>query len=577
MEGHDGAERSEVTAWPARWLLAALPVSDPGEFGGAGLAGGSVQNVGMTMAVEVSPARAVRAPAWRRPAVVATALVTLAVLLRLTLLAAGYPPADSDEAAMGLGALHIAAGRDFPVFLYGQHYMGAVEAYLAAGLLALHGPSVFLLRLPLIALYVVFMVAMYRLTARLYTAWFAVAVLGVLAFGADRVLKDQLVAHGGSAELKPVAALLVLTGLVLATGWRTRRGLGFFCWGVLAGFAVWDHLLILPYLALAGAFLLARCWRELAGRMGGWLVLGLLLGAAPLIGYNLVAAPGEDSVTVFLRQNSGPAVPWADRLDGGVLLGVPLSTGVCDPGSCQPWQRTWGVLCVVLLATSCWLAVRTLRRTPAGAAQERARQLGRLVLALAALVSVAAYTRSSAAGLTPMESARYLSVLPVSVPAVLWPLWTVWGRLRWLTVLGSVVLVGAFGWATVGTVRVAVPAARADARTEWALLDALDAAGIRRLYTEYWTCNRLIFDSAERITCAVVGDDLRAGWDRYAPYRAALASDPRPWYVFPAGSPPDTAFQTHLRARGVPADPVRTVAGYHFYRPADRPAVPLPP
>ena len=43
---------------------------------------------------------------------------------------------------MGLAALHIARGEDFPVFFYGQEYMGTLEAYLAAPLVALFGPSV---------------------------------------------------------------------------------------------------------------------------------------------------------------------------------------------------------------------------------------------------------------------------------------------------------------------------------------------------------------------------------------------------------------------------------------------------
>src|SRR4051812_15497414 len=41
---------------------------------------------------------------------------------------------NADEALPGLMALHIAAGRETPVFYYGQHYFGAVEAYLVAAL-----------------------------------------------------------------------------------------------------------------------------------------------------------------------------------------------------------------------------------------------------------------------------------------------------------------------------------------------------------------------------------------------------------------------------------------------------------
>jgi hypothetical protein len=48
---------------------------------------------------------------------------------------------DHDQSVVGLMALDIAAGRRWPVFFDGQRYMGAVEAYTAAGFVALFGPS----------------------------------------------------------------------------------------------------------------------------------------------------------------------------------------------------------------------------------------------------------------------------------------------------------------------------------------------------------------------------------------------------------------------------------------------------
>ncbi len=59
---------------------------------------------------------------------------------------------NSDDARIGLMAKHIAELKDFPVFLYGQKYMLAVEAYLAAPLFAAFEPSVFLLKLPLLCI-----------------------------------------------------------------------------------------------------------------------------------------------------------------------------------------------------------------------------------------------------------------------------------------------------------------------------------------------------------------------------------------------------------------------------------------
>lgn len=58
---------------------------------------------------------------------------------------------DSDQAINGLMAKHLAEGRAFPLFFYGQGYMLAVEAWLAAPWLAVFGATVASLRASLIA------------------------------------------------------------------------------------------------------------------------------------------------------------------------------------------------------------------------------------------------------------------------------------------------------------------------------------------------------------------------------------------------------------------------------------------
>ena len=57
---------------------------------------------------------------------------------------------DSDQAIVGLMAKHIGEGRALPVFTYGQDYQLAIEAWLAAPLFWLFGPSVLALKLPLL-------------------------------------------------------------------------------------------------------------------------------------------------------------------------------------------------------------------------------------------------------------------------------------------------------------------------------------------------------------------------------------------------------------------------------------------
>ncbi|MGI5215917.1 hypothetical protein ACQEUR_23860, partial [Plantactinospora sp. CA-290183] len=132
-----------------------------------------------------------------RPDVVALGLGLAGLGYRLLLVLLTVPGSNSDEATFGLAAMHIAAGRDLPVFLYGQHYMGTVESYLAAPLFLLFGSSWVLLRLPLLLLHAAFLYLTYRLARRVYSPWLATFTIGLLALGGERVVRDQITAVGG--------------------------------------------------------------------------------------------------------------------------------------------------------------------------------------------------------------------------------------------------------------------------------------------------------------------------------------------------------------------------------------------
>src|SRR5258708_13116103 len=62
--------------------------------------------------------------------IAALSIIGSAFLLRLAMVISGWPEMDSDEGTMGLEALHIAFRHERPIFLYGQHYIATLEAYL---------------------------------------------------------------------------------------------------------------------------------------------------------------------------------------------------------------------------------------------------------------------------------------------------------------------------------------------------------------------------------------------------------------------------------------------------------------
>ncbi|TDC68416.1 hypothetical protein E1193_31200 [Micromonospora sp. KC606] len=644
----------------------------------------------MTTGVRPQPRGAARrrTTRWSRPALLAVVVGTAGVAYRCALLLADTPRTNSDEATMGLAALRIARGDDFPVFFYGQAYMGTLEAYLAAPLVALAGPSWLALRLPLLALYALFLFLSWRLARRLGgDRWFALLVVGVLAFGSDRIVKNQLIAGGGYPELNPIGVGLALLTLDLAAGRPDGRRWRYAGFGFLAGLAVWVDPLLLPYVLALGAVLVgtgrvvggsgsaaargrgpaprARAGRtrwpdrgelrgpagmalvggELRGPAGMALAGGALLGAAPLLAHSL--AHGHNPVTAVLAASGADAAAsWADRLHGGLVLGPALGLGFCAPGHCATWQLWWSLALPVLLTLaglSAWRALRgpasaAIPRVPPAAgpdgatstafkgsalddrlrmrnvgvsnptrchdlpqaesimggptasawpASERNRRAGaavRLALVAGAVGTLAAYTLSSSAGRTPVESSRYLSCLLISIPALLWPLWAAARRparpgssgtsgtptrrpptvavvrAAAVGVLGAV-LAGA-AVATAGTLTT-VPENRAEARRHAAMVGALRAHGVRHVHGEYWTCNRLTFAAGEEIICAVVDDRLRPGFDRLPGYGRAVARAGEVAYVAPVGSP----LAATLDRQPPPGAAALTVAGWRIWLP----------
>src|SRR5690242_12608632 len=199
----------------------------------------------------------------------ALAIIVFATLLRIILIAKGWPQTNSDEDTMGLMALHILNRGEHPIFFYGQSYMGAFEAYLGAALFRLFGVSVFTLRLGTILLFALFLVSMYFLTSLLYTKKLALVVLILLSFGSIVVLDTQLIALGGYPELLLFGSLAMLLASWLAltsgqyTSWRIKcwRFIGYLCWGLVVGLGFWSDFLMIPFILASGLLLALFCWR----------------------------------------------------------------------------------------------------------------------------------------------------------------------------------------------------------------------------------------------------------------------------------------------------------------------------
>lgn len=122
---------------------------------------------------------------------------------------------DSDQAIVGLMAKHLSELRAFPVFLYGQQYMLGVEAWLAAPLFAVIGPSATALKLPLLAINIgiaIYLIRTLARDARLRPAMAGVAALPVIL---PSVVMAAVFVDASGGSLEPYLWILLL--------WATRR------------------------------------------------------------------------------------------------------------------------------------------------------------------------------------------------------------------------------------------------------------------------------------------------------------------------------------------------------------------
>jgi 4-amino-4-deoxy-L-arabinose transferase-like glycosyltransferase len=557
----------------------------------------------------------------------AAAVILLGTALRLYLIASGWPHLNSDEGIMGLMALHIAGRGEFPIFFYGQSYMGALEAYLGAFFFHLLGPSSFALRLGPVLLFGLFVAALYLLAGRLYGKRVALVSLLILSLGSERMLFRQLQAIGGYMETLLFGALALLLALFLVSlppdpsdpAGGGRRACAYAALGLAVGLGLWSDVLVLPWLVGAGALMLAWRRRELRSRLGLVLLAGAVLGASPLLWYDLQTIDSGRPLDVLLAGyhagQSGGRLDVGKGLEATVLVSLPVitgGTGVCAVSDRDVWPLSarssrhtigctavhgvWGGAIIVLWTFAIIRALRALvkRRSPADDVH--------LAILLAAGLTVALYALSPASALSPWFNARYLTSVWIALPSLLAPLveprrgqeatenphnrlqWPLFkgrprgqespgeaGATRPARILGYAVVGTLVACLSVGTVEAvqSVPYVQWVNGNQMALVQQLAAMHGTRMYSDYWTCGRIIFQSDERIICAALDGRLRPGLDRYPPYRSNVRHAARPLYVFPAGSPQAAAFARD-EARAARYRAVAAAAGYVIYAPLAR-------
>ncbi len=543
-------------------------------------------------------------------------IVCLAVTLRFVLMKLNWPVANADESTIDLMARHIAYQGEHPIFFWGQNYMGTIQAYLGAILIHFFGSSATSVRLGTLLIFALYIVCMYFLVCLIFTRVYALFIIALLSLGSDRMMSVPLVANGGYAETMLFAAcmFLIVTWLALTapaipqqrtpTTWF--RLLVYASLGIVTGLALWSDQLILAAVAMAGLFLWWCCRQELRWLPMLVLLAGVLIGASPLIFYNLSAAPGENSLFVLVANvftYTPRLIPLSQQLAQVLLISLPVETGMPFTGgihgicgtfepytvpasnlaalfpSSNPWlclgtRAGWSLIILILWGIALFGAITAIRQQRKAwhegtnaldsqtAWQQRVRQYARLMLLGSGALWLLLFTFSAAAQFTPRASSRYLTCLLIVAPAVLWPLWQNLGSVKehikhikhgqrfvkTRLVLSTVILCVIAGLYMIGTADIFanLPDSQQTFDQKSALIQVLLDHHATRFYSDYATCNILIFQSNERVICGVLNDQLGRGFNRYLPYLFMVKQAPHPAYLFPAGSAPDQAIALKL-------------------------------
>ena len=435
---------------------------------------------------------------------IAAAIVILQSIVPLTVEAYF----DSDQAVCGLMAKHLSEGRAFPLFFYGQNYLLGVQSWLAAPLFWIGGPTVAMLRTPVIAMNIAVALGYVYYLAKLgmQPRYALAAALPVIAFTPAKAMEYGAV-YGTAIE--PFAYVLLL--------WILRdRPLAF---GALLGFGTLHReftFLALPALAIA-------CWRDPAYRsprsllLRGagfavvWLIVDILKRNVNVYGPEGGAwaagsvALGAKTFASWLSfdWNAYAARVWqlitwgVPEMLGGRTYRLP-SYGV--PADLEAGSLAAGILLAVViavaLARSLWLA-----RAARSALTPAWRRFG-IYLAALAVFNVLLYGLNGGIGVDDPPVLRYGLLAPLAVIAILATYFVRESSPRWRAAVALALAVygGTIVFDNARLVR--HMAANPPARPHRVMADYLVSRGIRYARATYWDAYVISFLSQERVIVA---------------------------------------------------------------------------
>jgi len=279
---------------------------------------------------------------------------------------------EPDPAVVALMARHMAALKDFPIFFYGQAYMGSLEPMASALMVRMLGPTGFAVSLGPVLFAAAAMFFLWRWARDATGPWGGFAAMIAALFGPSVYFQFQMAARGGyMVALCVDAATLWISARMAAqlrhgesVGWGRYLGLG-----ILAGLGAWSNLIVVPALGVA-ALLIAhgmrwKIWKYIVGIAAG--LTGVVIGLIPWVIYNV----NHEWASLAMSQIGGHAPLLEAVLNSWNRFLLLQDSGKTIAGAMLPWALALGVL--ALAALGVWVMLSkgrkaTLRQNYARAA-----------------------------------------------------------------------------------------------------------------------------------------------------------------------------------------------------------------
>ncbi|OGW63155.1 MAG: hypothetical protein A2V83_05480 [Nitrospirae bacterium RBG_16_64_22] len=474
---------------------------------------------------------------------------------------------DSDEAVGGLMGMHILRG-EFPVFYWGQSYMGSAEAYLHAVSFEIAGAGPATLRIKPLVVGIAEILAVYGLARTTGDRRLALGAAAFFSLAPPFLLLHSISAKANHNETLLLGTLVFLgTIRLLGEEHAVRRKSRSLALGFLAGFAWWTHILVVYYLLPVVLVLAWLGWRKIRWREWAAGGAGFAVGGLPFWVYNAAhswasfALVRTEETTGFWRNLS---FLLGDRMSFVLSLNYLADAGW--KGVSNGLVFVWLVLLAVVVVSGLWAFVARDARD----SRNRLR-----VLCALFIVSMAAILATSRYG-QPAMGTRYIlpiySVLPLALI-----LWIPAVERRWrgfLPIWVGVILVFhlVLNLLAVRT-HYAGEAGETSRRATDEAIAYMRSHGIKGAYADYWVSYHLTFHAGEEI---VVSPIAEAG--RYPPYAAYLESASNVAYVFrPGGKVREEDFHRGLESISVSfkRKTMGDTAIVHDFRGPEWPLVPL--